>query len=596
MYLYLWQCFFVMYLASYIGKYQHGFMPKRGTLTAWKMLKEYIPKFPNIYEYDLKGAFPSVSITYARDRLKALGTPGPIADYIWRMSLETVEVIDRTDQKLPEPKTDRQEFLAPKLDEIYNFQVEERRQAIATFKAALDSTDVPVIDGYPVTDKDILDMVRVARLQEAGLVDDAYVEAFLNQTGPTLEDVLASQERELEKLLANPVYEPQHSDVTFGEGWSMYSAAHADAIMATFGPTEIPVEARGFPQGSGLSPILFDFVFEDAIYRKWRVALGKAVKIVAYADDFILFAKEKLSNFLLPVQAIVPESGLELSFDKSRPIKQDNVYEVMNFKFLGITVIPFGSDLLYRGTPRSGKTLDLGPEKLKAIDQYVWRDYELLKFSKALNLGVGPQTILDGWGRAESPYDLLPEEVISGDSTLKRSTIRAIKSVVKGRLDPGPPVPVDPATGLLTRKIAALDVSKIAQSLTDQDIEGYARLIKWLSKSMPSRWLGSRKAGMIMSRLHDGSWHRAADNSSAFDLAKSVPPKTEGRSWFELAAHNQLASKGVAPNLHNSTSLAMLDMLNLSRDPLHIKVRNSKIMYRLPKASRPQKGYNYKGR
>jgi hypothetical protein len=50
-----------------IPRHQHGFLPGRGTLTAiGQMLTDTI-KFENIYEFDLKACFPSISLPLVKE-------------------------------------------------------------------------------------------------------------------------------------------------------------------------------------------------------------------------------------------------------------------------------------------------------------------------------------------------------------------------------------------------------------------------------------------------------------------------------------------------------------------------------------------------
>jgi len=52
-----------------IPDWQHGFLPKRGTLTAWRKILETTIKAKYIYEFDLKGFFDNVNVTGVLDYL-----------------------------------------------------------------------------------------------------------------------------------------------------------------------------------------------------------------------------------------------------------------------------------------------------------------------------------------------------------------------------------------------------------------------------------------------------------------------------------------------------------------------------------------------
>lgn len=65
-----------------LGNSQHGFRPGRGTLTAWKsVLKDVLPS-ADIYEFDLKQCFPSISLPRLDYRLRVVhGIPRDWANY-----------------------------------------------------------------------------------------------------------------------------------------------------------------------------------------------------------------------------------------------------------------------------------------------------------------------------------------------------------------------------------------------------------------------------------------------------------------------------------------------------------------------------------
>lgn len=49
-------------LSAPLNESQHGFRPKRGTLTAWVEMFQKVVDSPNIYEIDLKQCFPSINL------------------------------------------------------------------------------------------------------------------------------------------------------------------------------------------------------------------------------------------------------------------------------------------------------------------------------------------------------------------------------------------------------------------------------------------------------------------------------------------------------------------------------------------------------
>jgi hypothetical protein len=82
-----WRVFTNMWLTPLngfytIGDYQQGFLPRRGTLTAWKKVSREVLTSRNIYEVDFKGFFPSVNPSLVSLFLSARGMPKPLTDYL----------------------------------------------------------------------------------------------------------------------------------------------------------------------------------------------------------------------------------------------------------------------------------------------------------------------------------------------------------------------------------------------------------------------------------------------------------------------------------------------------------------------------------
>lgn len=74
-YLHMLNQFIVFRLDRTLHPAQHGFRPGRGTLTCWREILSRVIQHKNIYEYDLKQFFPSVSLWYIERKLKYMGIP-----------------------------------------------------------------------------------------------------------------------------------------------------------------------------------------------------------------------------------------------------------------------------------------------------------------------------------------------------------------------------------------------------------------------------------------------------------------------------------------------------------------------------------------
>lgn len=67
--------FLVMRLKEKVNVNQHGFIPGRGTMTAWKVILEEVINAKDIYEIDLKNAFNSISTKHITKTLSGHGLP-----------------------------------------------------------------------------------------------------------------------------------------------------------------------------------------------------------------------------------------------------------------------------------------------------------------------------------------------------------------------------------------------------------------------------------------------------------------------------------------------------------------------------------------
>ncbi len=87
-------------------------------------------------------------------------------------------------------------------------------------------------------------------------------------------------------------------------------------------------EGRGLPQGSPVSPLLANFYLDDI---DENIA-GRGVRLVRYADDFLLLCKSEVTarKALSRAHELLAEIGLEINLDKTRIVDFDQ-----GFRFLG---------------------------------------------------------------------------------------------------------------------------------------------------------------------------------------------------------------------------------------------------------------------
>lgn len=69
-YLHCWNQFLTIYLSEKIPLSQHGFFSGRGTKSAWEEILTDVLPTKDIYEFDLKGFFPSVNVAAVMNKLE----------------------------------------------------------------------------------------------------------------------------------------------------------------------------------------------------------------------------------------------------------------------------------------------------------------------------------------------------------------------------------------------------------------------------------------------------------------------------------------------------------------------------------------------
>jgi hypothetical protein len=405
MFLYLWQCFFVMFFTTYISKSQHAYRPKAGVMTATKELGETLKdsKWKHIWEFDLKGAFPSTHIPNTCFELTRRGLPHHISSFIEGLSLSTIERVDLSIQgrMLPEPKFDTQVAFG-------NLR--------STFPQGENLGQGPSMVG----------------------------KLTLGLLSTSTENAEGVGER-LRRLFSKPdlnILRPVNGK---NELTAQLEAQDLKQLKTS------SILVKGFPQGTGLSPILFNFAFETMIKRvhfdNKKYLTNGLVKLISYADDFIFFSTHWLPTEMLMTMPFKPtvhspwtgpaqweglhneiallnqietrDLGLRFSKEKSHKLMEDGVWLREKFKFLGQTIhLPTKesgrTDFIFEGTPRSGAKLAMTDDKHLMVSKHTQRDTILkgLKFnliSPAWHLD--PQEILNRWGRNEWPWNLLPSTV-----------------------------------------------------------------------------------------------------------------------------------------------------------------------------------------
>lgn len=595
MYTYLFQSFVVMYSEAFVSKSQHAYFPKRGVVTAVQELKTLLAdnnqRYPYVWEFDLKGAFPSVVIPEAMKVLRDMNIPGPLVEVFERICVTSVERVDKAPHEryrlLEEPKFDKQELLADALPFIqpgeYDW-VESRliHAAIDWFRARkeiLDKISDPVMRFHQHWAMQLVDWAQAGeeqhRVQSNKYMDEMYKNAMdprYVMKEPKLDHELFPALVEYRKILWERHLDQQKKAALDRARAASDLAAHGEMLARKGKDFSPPIEVRGFPQGLGLSPIFFDICFEAAALRGHFEKLGKDVRVVSYADDFLVFSSTDLGN-IFDDSKNMKTMGLALNLEKSRCLKMHGAWVEKSFKFLGISFMLRPDGLIdIIGSPRSGKELFF--DKLEAVEDFVQRDLDLKRIADFLGAKVSSQQVLDMWGQGVVPFSNIPWAIMKGERRLTTEDLLRLKGTDDSYEFPG-------------------NFTESEKTLVSKHLRG-----------SPLNAMGTRLAGLLISRLHGGSWDPAPPKVNpdhevgGRDLRSS--PSAKGVSWMDriqnacvnLRGTSQAAMRRVAARLeayearnrslsiYNSTSHATLDLLRMQRNRKYMKLTKRGLVYR----------------
>lgn len=118
-YLQLINNFLYIYLEDYFLKSQHGFIPGRGTLTAWREVFTKVPKYKFVYEFDLKKCFDLIDTRVIADILMRLGVPSVLAYHLEEINTSQPDLPE--DRKLDESKADKVKYYQKLKEESYHY-------------------------------------------------------------------------------------------------------------------------------------------------------------------------------------------------------------------------------------------------------------------------------------------------------------------------------------------------------------------------------------------------------------------------------------------------------------------------------------------
>lgn len=594
MLMYLISSFFTIFLRYYISPHQHAYQKVKGVNSAWKDLED-IKSYDYIYEFDLKGFFPSINMSYVFRELKNIGLPKGIAEWLLNMSMMYPKPSSLDPSKLDESNAIAKaeldnlgllttyhkpifkyvnsttgEYTGVVLRPILDWMEKHGKAALIDMMNSSDKT----VDGLMAFDLGYPRVFRTHQEWYATLYEFYQIQSALNET---FLQTRMSVDQDLRAGLSknSTAFQKSLSEVreTFRVGEQEWKSHLGRDILDNEADFKVIPETHvlGFPQGSAMSPILSLVAFEYALWRDHFLKRFEAlthtpvarglIKLVAYADDFIFLSKIPFTKdwiFKVAEGSKLWSMNIQFNPEKSRWAREAGVWKSDAIKFLGATYIP-SLDLI-KGTPRSGGELLF--DKSDMVEAYLARDKILKELRTFCGWTETPQEILDKWGRNEMPFGLIPEEVISMESSaltpaamasLKEATLRETLGEESGEFV----ISVSPEGNAQITKLRQ-KVKRIYAEFREH----------YKSTGMGGGWLRSpRLLGLIMSRLHSGSWTSVSDfieldshRFSVYNRPIDDPYSAHRFSWAKIAG-NTTARLRHEVNLLNLSSYSTLSLL-----------------------------------
>lgn len=117
--LHMWNNMIQIMMQKHILDSQHGFIPGRGTLSAWREVISKVMNARYVYECDLKGFFDNVNVTTITDILEKAGTPKRVVYYIENINRNTPKLQDKdlTDESIHRDKEKTYKWLKSEMTE-----------------------------------------------------------------------------------------------------------------------------------------------------------------------------------------------------------------------------------------------------------------------------------------------------------------------------------------------------------------------------------------------------------------------------------------------------------------------------------------------
>lgn len=249
---------------------QHGFLPNRGTLTAWIDILQRVIKAPFIYEYDFKGYFDNLNQDFMfMSMSKEFNVSGRTL-HILKSIQKSIPKLQQED-KTPEP--DREVLRTGDGKDNPNLKDDPLYQEI--YEKKLKS----LVAEHKTEHRESTLHVPVWRQTPNGPEIAYYIPMFQGQTAMS-EEIPSYFEDMAHKHAASSVAAwkaYQHTDTYKRQVEAM--GLNWEEIV---NPKPTTMKEKGVPQGLPTSPILSNFSLQSSLFKLWE-------KICQYADDGLLW-------------------------------------------------------------------------------------------------------------------------------------------------------------------------------------------------------------------------------------------------------------------------------------------------------------------
>jgi hypothetical protein len=373
LYLHTYQCFLMIFLQDRISVDQHGFYKGRGTKTAWEALIKDVLDSPNIYEFDLKGFFPSVDVRETVNLLEnEYGLPKTIGRNLLWMSMtpprlpselhldETTAIykteldalgnlhsthpeFDWTD--LTSEDKDFFKILPSSIFQTYKIETVETDSGLYEKKVPLKE---PIYNGVIL--KEHFEKYGVRTAESIAALEAYYqVGDYYDETRYYLDlyQMYLPKGEEVVKLTS------AMQSYTKSQERAGYSHYSDNAQMEEYiSKVQEPLRFEGFPQGAATSPILCASVLGGTVFTRGNCKM--------YADDGLYYG-DFIPETIADTDEKMRQFGLSFATDKSGWVKKDGVW-LKPLKFLGLEYNGETGEL--RASTRKGANLVFDRQQL----------------------------------------------------------------------------------------------------------------------------------------------------------------------------------------------------------------------------------------